>query len=73
MKTSHGRCTHCNVIWEWPARRGAPRVTQGEAFCEVCGGELSRTAASLAKNVPVKQGSPVRAAAAFGLRARRAR
>lgn len=69
---SHGRCTTCNVIWCWPSTKHTPRVTKGEAFCEVCGAELERTAAGLAKNIPVKTGVPVRARAAAALQAKRA-
>jgi hypothetical protein len=31
---SHGRCTHCNVIWRWRSTKDTPKVTKGEAFCE---------------------------------------
>jgi len=69
--TRHGRCTTCNVIWCWEHRAGLPLVSKGEAYCGVCGGLLTRTAASLAKKIPISQRPPIRAAVAQQIRARR--
>ncbi len=69
MAETHGRCSHCDIIWRWRSTKHTPRVTKGEAFCEVCGCELSRTAARLAKHVLVRVGIPIGPARAAGLRA----
>ena len=67
----HGCCLNCGVIWAWPSGKHALRVTKGEAFCQVCGHELYRTAARLAKNIPIRNGQPIRSGPAEVLRARR--
>jgi len=64
----HGRCRTCDVIWCWPGGKHALRVTKGEAFCQVCGQELDRTAARLAKSIPIRDGQPVGSIAAGKLR-----
>lgn len=53
-RATHGRCIPCKVILRW---YGAPRLR--DASCPRCHGPLVRTAANLARRIPVVEEHPV--------------
>lgn len=51
---THGRCPKCKLILRW---QGFPRLR--DACCPRCGRELARTAARLAKRIPIVNELPL--------------